>query len=301
MEIIQNKADKLRNQKSNYSKYNSKYLYNNCLHISQLFIKNDRDLALIDPRIRKRHMKCRENCKNNIKKINANSLKIIDKTIESGELFENSDNLNREELLILLDNFRLALQNINGINDSQMEAMCYANIVKISYVYLSNDNYKQLKINAEQSINLSKATIKNVESQNWFKEITNILEDLNKKIEEKKKINIDDFVEKYKNENKEIFDEINEYRKKSNIEFIEFILEKYPPNKSVLKKGQTIKERWDKNKQSFLTILLSRYHPDNLPMDTKEEKLMYTIYDTIYKEINLIQEELNPNVIILDE
>ena len=302
MEIILNKVDILKNQKSTYSKYNSKYFYNNCLYISSLFIKNDSDLALIDVGIRNRYKKCIEKCKNNIKKINANSLKKINKTVKSGKLFDNKDNLNREELLLLLDNFRLALQNINGINDSEMEAMCYANIVKISYIYLNNDNYNQLKINAEQSINLSKATIKNFENLNWFKEITNILEDINKKIEENNKNNNnEDFVEKYKSENKEIFDEINKYRQKSNIEFIEFILQKYPPNKQVLKKGQTVKGRWNKNKQSFLTILLSRYHPDHLKETTEEEKLMKNIYETIFKEINSILGELNHNEIILDE
>ena len=301
MEIIQNKADMLNKNKTNFSKYNSKYLYKNCLHISNLFIKNDRDLALVDAGIRKRHIRCIEKCKSNIKMINADSFKIIKNTKKSAKLFENKDNLNREELLILLDNFRHALHNINGLNDSESEAFYYANIVKINYLYLNNDNYKQLKMNAEHCINLAKATIKNVEEKNWFKEITNILEDLNKKINEKNNNN-EDFEEKIKRENKEIFEEIKKYREKSNIEFIEFILQKYPPKKSILKNNQTVKERWDNNKDSFLRLLFARYHPDHhFHKNTEEEKLKYTIYSVISIEINSILEEINPNHINLIE
>ena len=106
---------------------------------------------------------------------------------------------------------------------------------------------------------------------------------------------------KYKTEHKQIFDEIQEYREKSDVEFIEFILEKYPPKKSPLKKGKTVQEQWKENAKSFCERLSARYNPDNYPKNTDEEKLKFTIYHTISTEINAILSDINPNQIDLNE
>ena len=126
------------------------------------------------------------------------------------------------------------------------------------------------------------------------------MQELNNKIEENQKLNQQNFEEKYINENKKIFDEINEYKKKSNLEFIEFILKKYPPKKSPLRK-LSIKEEWNKNSKSFIERLSARYNPDNYKKNTDEEKLKYTIYHVISSEINSIKSKLNPNTIELEE
>ena len=84
-----------------------------------------------------------EKCKIEIKKINA--FVEIDKIKNSGKLFENINNLEREELLIILDNFREALQNIHSIDDIELEAILCANIVKINFVYLKSQNYSVLR------------------------------------------------------------------------------------------------------------------------------------------------------------
>ena len=302
MEIFENKANKiLSNKEMNFSKYNSKYLFDNAVQISRIFISYDKDLALVDIEIRKRHTKCFENCLDQIKKLNANSYKEVKEIKKSGKLFDNNKNLNREELLFLLDNFRSAMQNIAGANDLLSESIYLANIIKINYIFLNNKNYNQLKDNAENCISLVKGIIQNVEKENWFIEISGILEELNKKIKDNKDKLNKDFEIKIKNEYKYIFDEIKEYRKKSNIEFIKFILQKYPLKKEILKKNQTIEERWAKNKESFLRILSARYHPDNVSNNTEEEKLNYTIFNAISIEINSIIEEINPNKINLIE
>ena len=304
IEILVIKAENiLLNNKMTFSKYHTKYFLNNCLKIGQLFIKSDKDLALLFPEIRKRYNNCIEKCKIQIKKINEDSFKEICLIKNSEKLFENNNNLSKEMLLFLLDNFRSALQNIEGINNSESEAIYLANIVKINYIYLKNDNYKQLKNYADQSINLVKYNNKNIETKDWFKEISNILDELNKKIIEKQKKENEDFEESLKKEKKEILDEIKEYRKnKSNIEFIEFILQKYPPKKNnILKKNQTIRERWNKDKDRLLLLLLSKYHPDNYSQkNKKEEKLKYIIYNAISTEINSIREEINPKFIKLN-
>ncbi len=300
MELLEEKAEKMLENDSTYSRYNAKYLFQNCIKISELFIKSERDLSR-NVQIRNRHNNCIEKCQKEIKKINANALVEIDKSKETGKLFENTKNLKREELLLLLDNYRQALQTMEGINDYET-ALILANIVKINYKYINNQNNDDgLKKMAEQSVALAKATNQNIKELPWYLEISQILQELKERIEDREKNEQENFEMKYKTENKQIFDEIKEYREKSNVEFIEFILNKYPPKKSPLKKGKTVKEQWNENPKSFYERISARYNPDNYPKNTEEEKLQYTIYHAISTEINDILSDINPNQFVLDE
>ena len=300
MELIKIKAEQFLLSNQQFSRYHSKYLFKNCIQISQLFIKSDRDLSK-DAELKKRHTICYEKCISEIKKINANSLIEIDNIKNSGKLIDNGEEMEREELLILLDNYREALHNIQGMNDYESEAIILANIVKIYFVYLKSENYTALRTMSEQCVALAKQTNKNVESFKWYLEISKILQDLRKIFEDKERYEQEDFENKYKNERKYIFDEIQEYRNKTNVEFIEFILNKYPPKKSPLKPKQTVSDQWNKNPQNFVEKLSARYNPDNYQKNTEEEKLSYTIYHYISTEINSILSELNPNRIELKE
>ena len=301
MELLQEKAEKILKSNQKFSRYNSRYLFQNCLHISELFICSERELAK-QKDLKERYDKCIEKCKNEIKKINAKSLVEIDKIKNSSIIIKNGEKMEREDLLILLDNYREALQNIKELENYELEAIILANIIKINYKYLNNDNYEKLRNVSEHVISLAKQANKNLEQSDWFLEINEILQELNIKLEEKEKLNQENFEEKYIKENKNIFDEINKYKKKSNIEFIEFILNKYPPKKSPLRKNLTVKEQWNKDSKSFIEILSARYHPDNYSKKkTNEEKLKYTIYHTISTEINLIKSKLNQNIFELEE
>ena len=293
MELIEERAEIIQNMKLQLSQYNSKYLFQSCIQISELFIKSERELAKFH-KINDRHNICFKKCKNEINKINANSLVEIGKTKNTGKLFENK-NLKREELLILLDNFREALQNIKGANEYEYEAIIKANIVKINYKYLQSTNYSELIKMAEQSVSFGKSLKKDPEQMNWYFEIYNILEELKKKKEIKEK-EIEDILDNMiKNERKYIFDEIKEYRKKTHLEFLEFILRKYPPLNSSFKMKTNIKDEWKKNPKKLILKLSRNYHPDHLGLktDTLEEKLNYRIYQTISSELNSISSQIN--------
>ena len=294
MELIKERAEEILTNKLKFSRYNSKYLFQNCIQISELFIKSERDLAKFF-QIRNRHNSIIEECKQEIKKIDANSLIEIDKIKNSGILIANNEKMERQELLLLLDNYRQALESIEGLNDYESEAIILANIVKINYKFLKSENYGLLRTMAEQSVTLAKYTNKNVEQFKWYLEISNILQELRKIFEDKERYEQETFENNYKNENNEIFEEIQEYRKKSNVEFIEYILEKFPPNKNPIKKNTTVQEQWNKNPKSLVEKLSARYNPDNYSKKTEEEKLIYTIYHTISTELNSILLELNPN------
>jgi len=298
IELIEKKAEKILASKYNYSRFNSKYLFQNCILISELFIKSERDLAK-NRQLRNRHNNCINRCKSEIKKINANSLIEINKIKKSEKLFEKEENMDREELLILLDNYRQTLKNIQGLEDYESEAIILANIVKINYEYIKSEKYNELKTMSEQCVALAKSTNKNVEQFKWYLEISKILQELRKRFEEKERYEQEMFEKKYMEEKKQIFEEIKEYRKKSTVEFIEFILKKYPPKNSPLKKNKTVKEEWRKDAKLLVTKLSGRYCPDNYPKNTEEEKLKFTIYHAISIEINDILSGLNSNVMSL--
>lgn len=67
IELIEQKAEKILENNLKYSRYNSRYLFQNCLLICELFIKSERDLAKY-AQIRNRHNDCIEKCKSEIKK-----------------------------------------------------------------------------------------------------------------------------------------------------------------------------------------------------------------------------------------
>ena len=292
IELIKEKAEKILLNNNKFSRYNAKYLFQNCITISELFIKSERDLAKFHE-IRKAHNDCIDKCKVKIKKINANSLIEIDKIKNSGKLIENGENMDREELLILLDNYRQAIQNIQGMEDCILsESILLANIVKINYIYLKSENYEELKKLAEQSVSLATSTKENLEKYKWYLEITSILKELRKRKEDLERYKQENFENTCREKQKEIFDEIEKYRQKSNLDFIKFVLDKYPPNKSPLR-NKTVEDNWKENKKSFVEKLSARYNPDNYPRNTDKEKIKFTIYHQISIEINSILSELS--------
>ena len=296
MELILKKAESILSNNLKFSRYNAKYLFQNCIKINEIFIKSERDLSR-NLEIRNRHQQCMEKCKEEIKKINANSLVNLEQLNSSDELIKNEENMTREQLLLLLDNFREVIQNIQGLNDPITEAKILGNIVKINYKFLTNTNYVELRRLAEQSVALAKSTNQNVEKYKWYLEISSILQELRTKLEEIEKINQEKFENKCKTEHKNIFDEIETYRQKTRIEFIEFILSKHPPNTNPLKKNQTVSQAWNKNAKNFCEKLSARYNPDNYPKDTEDEKLRFTIMRTISTELNAILSEYAPQKI----
>ena len=301
MEMLLQKGENiLTNKNIEYSRKNSKYIFQNSLRLSELFIesKEEKELKLVDIEIKKRYDKCKKTCYNNINRINAKSIAKIEEIKESTSLFDNSQNLQTEDLLLLLDNYREAINNLHGTkekNDIESEAMCLANIVKIEYTYLKSDNYKKLKLLAQQSVELAKLTEKNCENYKWYLEISKILIELRKRFEDKERYDQIEFENKYKDEKKHIFEEISKYREKTNIEFIEFILEKYPPRNYKNRKNKTVRQLWDEDKEKFVNILCAKYQPDNYPKETEEDQLNYTIMHKISEEMNNIYSELNPD------
>ena len=116
--------------------------------------------------------------------------------------------MNREQLLILLDNFREASHNIQGLIDPITEAKILGNIVKIKYKFFSNKNYKDLIKLSEQCINKTKSINTNLEQFNWYIEITSIYKELKLKLEKVETLNKENFENKCKTEHKNILENV---------------------------------------------------------------------------------------------
>ena len=291
MELIEAKAKKTLLDESQFSKSKSKVLFQNCIHLSENFVKSELDISGFQE-LNEKNNNIITNCIKEIKRITAYSLVDTKNIKKTGRLLELPENISKEELLIILDKYKEALENLKDLNDSESEAIIYATILKINFNYLGNKNYESLKNFAEKILLLIKPLKEKKHYNNWYLETTNILNKLNFIINEEQE-NLEQFEIIHKNMNKKIFDEIHEYRKKSNIEFIEFILEKYPPLRSPIRKNKTVRQLWDEDPISLLERLSARYNPDNYPHNTEEEKLKFYIYKEIAKEINSIISEFN--------
>ena len=162
-------------------------------------------------------------------------------------------------------------------------------------IYLNNQNYEKLIKIAQQSVDYAKLDKdkENVEKYKWYLEITSILIELKKRNEESKRCEQENLENPNKDEEKERLDEIKEKRRKSSIiEFIEFVLDKYPPIRNPVRRGKTVRDLWNEDKKSFIEKLSVRYNPDNYPRNTDQENLKNKICHYIYSELNCILSEL---------
>ena len=122
--------------------------------------KSDNIFSLIHPDLKTKFLMLKENTEKKINLISAISFIGIENTKQTGELFSNSENLNKDDLSLLSYNFFNALkkmENVNIIDNKEKieaESICYANIVKIELIKDKNKiNSKKLLDYAEKSIN----------------------------------------------------------------------------------------------------------------------------------------------------
>ena len=89
---------------------------------------------------------------------------------------------------------------------------------------------------SEQTVAFALSTNRNVQRFQWYLEITHILQKLRKKFEESEISAQENFEEKIKNDNKDIFEVIDKQSKKPNKDFIKYILKEHPPKKKTFKR-----------------------------------------------------------------
>ena len=221
-----------------------------------------------------------ESCSEYLKKIQINILmKSADEYFNKGTY--NSEQLDMDLIYLSLDLYIEAQIKNNGI-DFKMEAKCLAKIIQIEYKILRTSSIPKMEKYIEQCLKL--AEMENLINENWYSEIKNIKEQMANNNKELKEMGIDD-----------ILSEIREKYDRNNIlNFIKYILKKYPYKG--YEKIDNLESEFNIDKKSFIKNLCIRYHPDLYPQNTKEEKILYKIINTIASLLNDYRNEFNCTV-----
>jgi hypothetical protein len=137
----------------------------------------------------------------------------------------------------------------------------------------------------------------NDEFKNFVKDAGNILDTFNLKLNNLN-INMTDeeFKKQFKDNNIEIIKEMQNILKNNNfnkkcVDFINFILKKYPPSKP-FEKNFDIEKEFEKNPKKVLLKLKTKYNPDNYSKESVEKKAKYLIVLEIASMLNGIYTDL---------
>ena len=196
-----------------------------------------------------------------------------------------------EKFKIVLANYERILESIQTSEEysknTKKEAVCLTNII---YINKKLGYYKQ-KIrmllrysNRCKFIIEHNPEVRNCEKERWFIEFNNLYEDLKKN--EPKDEEFSQIFPQIRKKNSAIFNTIDQKfnKKKENIEFIKFILEKHPYEGYDKDKEQ---RDFDKYNLGLVNYLLQKYHPDNYSLKGgEEEKLKYCINHEIERKLN---------------
>jgi hypothetical protein len=200
-----------------------------------------------------------------------------------------------EELLLMLKEFEKIFSSILITNETpggekerneslEKEAVCIANILKINDLLGKITKKNQYLINLSDRCDLIVERLKNVKSKQWYQEFIKI----KNKIEELKtpQQTYNELFQKVREENPQIFDEIDKKFKDGRNKFIEFIITKYP-----YKNIENDKQERDFNDYNtdFAYFLSKKYTPENFMRGNKKSELEHCIKHEISSKLsNLI-------------
>ena len=179
--------------------------------------------------------------------------------------------------------------NENSCVDIEYEAICLSNIVKIKYEILKSTDLVKLINDANKSVQLGESLFpKKVTNESWFIKIRNLKVKIQMDYDRLNEKESNEKIEKVKKDCKSITDEIEENSKKTNIEFIKFILSKHPYEG--YQKIEDLENQIRNNLVNFLTDLKKHYNEQNFnSKSTNENELKkFVIAEKISKHLNEI-------------
>ena len=183
-----------------------------------------------------------------------------------------------------LTSFRNAYKEIEKMKkkDNKLEAICLSNISIIMWKifgYNNTNRMNQIKQYVETAINyVRNNNPPDLTYEKWYIESCNILKDINERLQMR-----DDFE---KDDPDKILKELNDRANDSHIDFIKFVLDKYPYKG--YKKTDDIETKFKKNPLSYIRSLVVKYHPDRYPKNTEEDKKKFVIIHEISAILNNI-------------
>ena len=298
-----------------YSFLKGRNEYNNNNFIKSLDYMNDAELTansnnikdyLMEKKnndINKEYLNILEHIKKYIKKIN------IRKLIEEGdklfkEGFKNNLIFDIYKLFEASDKYIESLQ----INNDEIDNTKSEEIEKDGSEVKGKAIDEELKNLSQQKLSelIEKKFSEIKEVKEFIKDYRNMVNDIknSKNLilvgneDSLNNLDIDEFEKKYKQEHPEIFNEINkkyeEIRKnfkKNSINFIKFLLNKYPPKD--YDNSIDVEKEFKKNPSKLMKKLARKYQSDHIDNETLEEKKMYIIIREIEVLITTLWETIN--------
>ena len=285
-----------------FCRYNSLTYFERALMYYKIYIKDDGDV------IRNCHKKDYDNCKlqketsqKYIEDINSDAILLCEESFKKKKLISKGTGFSikikglsfgeeeeKEKNEIVLYNYEQMLASLKGKTNEE-EAICLANIIKINYDLLKGRN---LKTNLEfgkriEFIVRNKKLDTNSEWYKEFKEIYRKMKEDNSVLD--KIINKENIRIKYSTKFDEIENNFN--KRKSNIEFIDYVLTNRPyPQYKEDKDNKKVD--FTKESSELYELLTERYSPNEYTTIEGDEQsqLDYFLTDYIDSKLNNLKE-----------
>ena len=316
MEQMNKSGKKCLEERKQFCRYNSLMYFERAFSLYDKYINNISKLVAY-PEINK---KCQEElkiCLIYINDVKTGSILLLEDSVREGKLIKSNNTgftkkrndlaftkeQEAEKNAIILQNYEKLLLEINPNIDAVLkrrkpssepnikEAICIANIVKINFSFFGKTNKRILNLCEHCEFIANKLGI--TTEKEWYKEflklyeeiknsyqmIESIMKDMRKNIREKYKAEFDELEEKFN-------------KKKSNKEYIDFILKNHPYKgyqDDVKSKVINIEDEQEK-----LIFLRAKYHPDQYEYshDNENSQLQYCLIEFIESSLNNMYENI---------
>ena len=313
METLNNLGKECIQSNKEFSKYHSLMYFEQSNSYFEKYLKNI-DEAKLDQKHLESLKAQKKICLDSMNDIKSGAIILIEETLRQGRVFDAkaggyeslrtgfTKGMNilfnpakkEEELLLMLKEFEKIFSSILITNETpgekerneslEKEAVCIANILKINDLLGKITKKNQYLINLSDRCDLIVERLKNVKSKQWYQEFIKI----KNKIEELKtpQQTYNELFQKVREENPQIFDEIDKKFKDGRNKFIEFIITKYP-----YKNIENDKKERDFNDYNtdFAYFLSKKYTPENFMRGNKKSELDHCIKHEISSKLsNLI-------------
>ena len=186
-----------------------------------------------------------------------------------------------KKIKIILENYEKNLSELNGKMNLE-EALCLANIIKIKWNFIGNNDIKNLCRLIELCEAITKELgINEKDGNDWYKEFKDICDEIKDYMISIKK---DEILEKYQSQ----FDELNEQFNNSN-KYIQYILENFPYKQYEEDKNNSA-INFTKYSEELIKYLIEKYNPKNYKFKIDDEltQLYYLLFEHIYYKLKNI-------------
>ena len=308
-------------ERKEFCRYNSLIFFESAYTLFNKYIIDLNKIVICPQGVKE---KCKEQlklCLIYINEVKTGSILLLEDSIRQGQLIKSNNTgftsslygfkfTNKEETEkneIILQNYEKMLREMNPqieisprktIFSKELalkEAICIANIVKISNSFLGKTNERLIKL-CERCEYLAKEELKIDEKVEWYKEFCDLYKEIKSifDVMELNKANMRKTIkEKYKQHFTELERKFNKCNKKNPKEFIDFILQKYPYKdyEEDLKDNKIDTSKID---QKLLDYLRGKYHPDQYEYSSEDEnsQLLFCIVEVIEANFNNLYENI---------